>query len=531
MRVPSSWRPFRHRLFALLWLASLIANIGAWMYNAAAAWLMTSLDTHPVMVSLVQAASSLPMFLFALPAGALADIVDKRRFILALEILVTATSVLFAVLLSADLVTAWTLLLFVFLVSALAALEGPAWQSLVPQLVPKEDLPAAVGANSVGINISRAIGPALAGIIITGFGIVAPFWLDAFSNAGVIAVFLWWRTSQSTARPIPAERFVSAFRASFRYARNNRHLRATLARSVGFFLFASAYWALLPLVTRVQIGGGPELYGILLGAIGAGAVGCALGLPYLKAKLGANGLVGVGEACTAVSLLLFGFAREPATAVFASIIAGMSWIAVLASLNVSAQVALPDWVRGRGLAMYLAVFFGTMTIGSVLWGETAAFAGLSITHFIAATGALLAIPLTWHWKLQTGATIDLTPSMHWPEPIVTKAVKGDAGPVMITVEYRVGPKDRTAFLIAMDALSHERKRDGAYAWGVFQDTANDDVFLETFFVESWLEHLRQHNRVTKADRVLENNVRRFVHTTPKVTHYVATEQPARNATD
>jgi MFS family permease len=498
----------------------LVSNIGGWMYNAAAAWLMTTLDADPLVVSMVQAAASLPMFLFALPAGALADIVDKRRFILTLEILVTVVSASFAVLLSADLVNAWMLLLFVFLVSTLAALEGPAWQSLVPQLVPKEDLSAAVAANSVGINISRAIGPALAGVIITGIGIAAPFWLDAFSNAGVILVFLWWRTCQSPARPLPAERFASALRASFRYARNNRHLRATLARSVGFFLFASAYWALLPLVTRVQIGGGPELYGVLLGAIGAGAVGCAFVLPYLRAKLGPNVLVAAGEACTAVSLMLFGFAREPTIAVLASIMAGVSWIAVLASLNISAQVALPDWVRGRGLATYLAVFFGSMTIGSALWGEIAAVAGLSITHFIAAAGALLAIPLTWHWKLQTGAAIDLTPSMHWPEPIVTKAVKGDAGPVMVTVEYRVDPKDRAAFFTAIDALAHERKRDGAYAWGVFQDTAKEGLFLETFFVESWLEHLRQHKRVTKADRVLEDNVRRFVHGAPKVTHYI-----------
>ena len=196
--------------------------------------------------------------------------------------------------------------------------------------------------------------------------------------------------------------------------RNNRYLRATLARSVGFFLCASAYWALLPLVIRVQIGGGPEVYGLLLGAIGAGAVGCAFVLPYLRSKLGANGLVGTGEAGTALSLLLFGFAREPATAVWASIIAGASWIAVLASLNVSVQVALPDWVRGRGLAMYQTVFFGTMTIGSVLWGELAAVMGLSTANFIAAAGALLAIPLTWQWKLQTGAGVDLTPSMHWP---------------------------------------------------------------------------------------------------------------------
>jgi quinol monooxygenase YgiN len=174
--------------------------------------------------------------------------------------------------------------------------------------------------------------------------------------------------------------------------------------------------------------------------------------------------------------------------------------------------------------MYLAIFFGTMTIGSVFWGELAAFVGLSTTHFIAAAGALLAIPLTWQWKLQTGAGVDLSPSMHWPEPIVSKAVESDAGPVMVTVEYHVEPKDRVAFLAAMDAVARERKRDGAYAWGVFQDTANEGRFVETFFLDSWLEHLRQHKRVTKADRALENNVRRFARGAPKVVHYIAAER-------
>ena len=519
----SFWSPFRGRVFRLLWAATVVANIGGWMYNAAAGWLMTSLVSDPLMVSLVQAAASFPMFLFALPAGALADIIDKRRFILALEVLVTLVSVVFAVLVSTHLVTAWTLLLFMFVSSTLSALEGPAWQSIVPQLVAKEDLSAAVAANSVGVNISRAVGPALAGVIIAGFGIAAPFWLDAFSNVGVIAVFLWWRTSHGHLRTLPAERFKSAIRTGVRYSMNNRRLRATLLRAVGFFLFASAYWALLPLVARNQIAGGPELYGGLLAAIGCGAVGCAFMLPRLKAKLGTNGLVTLGEVGTAITLVLLGFAREPIMAVCASLIAGMSWIVVVASLNMSAQVALPDWVRGRGLAMYVTAFFGTMTAGSVLWGELAGLTGLPITHFFAAAGILLAIPLTRRWKLQTGAGIDLSPSMHWPEPIVTNAVENDAGPVMVTVEYRIDPASRDAFLIALEALSRERKRDGAYAWGVFQDTADEGRFLETFLLDLWLEHLRQHKRVTRADRVLQAHVRSYLKAETIVTHLIAAE--------
>lgn len=517
------WSPFRHKVFRLLWIATVAANIGAWMYSAAAAWLMTSLNPDPVMVALVQVATSLPMFLFAFPAGALADIIEKRRFILALEITVTIVSALFAALLTANLVGPTTLLLFMFMVGSCAALEAPAWQSIVPQLVPGDDLPAAVAANSVGVNISRAVGPALAGVLIASLGITAPFWIDAFSNLGTIAVFLWWRPRRQHQSSLPAEHFASAIRAGFRYVAYNRPLRATLGRAMGFFLFASAYWALLPLVARNQIAGGPELYGLLLGAIGAGAVGCAFILPRIKAKCGADGLVVLGEIGTAFTLALLAIAREPLLAVLACIIAGMSWIAAIATLNVSAQVSLPDWVRGRGLAMYVTVFFGSMTVGSVIWGEFAAVLGLSAAHFVAAAGALVAIPLTWRWKLQTGAAMDLTPSMHWPAPVLTTTVENDAGPVLVLVEYRIDPADREHFLDAVSTLVRERKRDGAYDWGVFQDTAEAGRFVETFLVESWLEHLRQHERVTNADRIVETKVRRFLRSPPVITHLIGAQ--------
>lgn len=516
----SAWRPFRHRLYSLFWIAAVVANIGWWMSSAAASWLMTSLNPHPLMVSLVQVAASLPMFLFALPAGALADIVDKRRFLLSLEITLTGGAAVFAALLSADMVGPAALLAFVFFVTTCFALEAPAWQSVVPQLVPREDLPNAIAANSLGVNLSRAVGPALSGVLIATVSIAAPFWMVVFSNVGIVAFFLWWRPRGKHASTLPTERFISAIRAGFRYAAYNRPLRATLARSVGFFFFASAYWALLPLVTRVQLSGGPELYGLLLGTIGAAAVACALMLPWLKSKFGADGLVVLGELGTAAALVLIGIARDPAIAVVGCLLAGMSWIAAIASLNTSAQLSLPDWVRGRGLAMYVTVFFGSMAAGSMLWGETASFLDLAPTHFIAAAGAVLAIPVTSRWKLQSDDLLDLTPSMHWPEPILASAVENDAGPVLILVEYRVKRTNRKAFLKALGAIARQRRRDGAYDWGIFEDTAEPGRFIESFLVESWIEHLRQHQRVTKADQVLEKKVRRLLHKAPVVTHFV-----------
>jgi predicted MFS family arabinose efflux permease len=523
-RSPSFLAPFRHTAFAVIWTATLISNVGWWMYSAASGWLMTSLNPDPLIVSLVQAASSLPIFLFAIPAGALADIFDKRKFLLVVESLTTAVSALYAVIVGFGLATPGNLLLFTFLIGAAGALTVPAWQAVVPQLVPKDDLPPAIAANSAGVNVSRALGPAFGGLVISAYGVVAPFWANALANLAIVGSLLWWRPRQGARTLLPAERFGQAVLAGLRYARHNQHLRATMVRAAGFFLFTSAYWALLPLISREQIGKGPEFYGVLLGAIGAGAVGGVFFLPWLKGKLGPDRLMALGALGQAVAMVLYGLARDPITALLASVIAGASWIAALATLGVSAQVALPDWVRARGLALYTTVFFGCLTLGSAAWGEIAVHVGLPAAHFLAAAGTVAATLLTWRWKLQTGAGVDLTPSMHWPAPITAQAIEQDRGPVLVTVEYRIRPQDREAFLEALAQLEHERRRDGAYAWGVFEDAAEAGRMVETFLVESWMEHLRQHERVTNADRLVQDAVHRFTLSgAPKVTHFIAAE--------
>ncbi len=513
--------PLRHPPYAVLWTATVVTNIGWWMYTAAAAWLMTDLSINPLMVSLVQVLSSLPMFLLALPAGALADIVDKRRLLIAAECAITVIAATFAVLVWLDRITPATLLLFTFLLGAGAAIVAPPLQSIVPLLIKRKDeLPAAVALNSVGVNISRAIGPALVGVLTVGVGVAAPFWINAVANFGSIGGLLWWRPPPTKSSRLPAERLFAAIRTGARYARNNPPLRATLFRAIGFFLFASAYWALLPLVARTQIGGGPTLYGILLSAIGSGAIVGATILPRLRATFSPDALVAGAAIGTALALGMFGMAREPWTALAASLLAGSCWIVAVSSLNVSAQYALSDWVRGRGLAIYVTTFSGAMALGSVLWGGLACIIGLSMTHFAAATCALLAIPLTRRWKLQGSGAIDLAPSMHWPAPIVAGQIENDAGPVLVTIEYAVFPNQREPFLAALDHLSAQRRRDGAYAWGVFEDTAERGKFIETYLVESWLDHLRLHERVTKADHAVEECVHNFLISEPKTTHLV-----------
>jgi MFS family permease len=508
-------------VFTILWIATIVSNIGGWMYGAAAGWLMTRLTQDAFVVSLVQVASSAPLFLLALAAGALSDIVDKRKLLIWGESATAVLSAIFAAVVWLNWITPASLLWFLFLLGVLAALTSPAWQAVVPSLVPKEDVPGAISANSVGFNLSRAIGPALAGAIIGPLGIAAPFVINAVSNLGVIGVLIRWREPRAATAALPPERFSSAVGIGLRYAINNVALRRTFVRTVAFFLFASSYWALLPLIARLRVSGGPAVYGFLLGAIGLGAVGAALVMPSWKRRLGADGLVAVASVGTTGALVLFAIAREPIVASLASIVAGASWIAGVATLNVSAQLSLPDWVRGRGLAMYMTVMFGSMTVGSALWGQVAVLTNLQIALFIAAGMMLVAIPLTWRWRLQTGEELDLTPSTQWPAPVVTRSVEGGDGPVLVTIEYRIGADKRQSFLQALYQLQHERLRDGANAWGIFEDTSQSGRFLETFLVPSWTEHLRQHERVTNADYVLQEHIIGQLEGEPQITHFVA----------
>lgn len=519
----STLDPLRHTAFTALWIATVVSNIGTWMQNAAAGWLMAGLTQDAFIVSLVQVATMLPAALLGLPAGALADIIDRRKLLIVINVALTIIVAALGFLVWLDRVTPAILLIFTFLAGAGAALIAPAWQAVVPLLVPRTDLQAAVSLNSVGINISRAVGPALAGLAIGTLGMAAPFWLNALSTLGVIAVLVWWRPADNTEHRLPPERFHSALRIGWRHARHNEHLTATLIRATGFFVFASAYWALLPLLARDQIATGPQLYGLLLGTIGVGAVGGAFLLPWLKAKLGPDRLVAAATAGTALALLLFGLAHSPGVALAAAMIAGLSWIAVLAPLNVSAQVALPAWVKGRGLALFVTVQFGAMTLGSALWGQLAKLTDLPTAHFVAAAGALVVIPLLARWKLQTGAALDLTPSMHWPAPVLSGDIDDDRGPVQVVVEYQIAPEERDAFLAAIRNLGSQRLRDGAYDWDIFEDAAAPGRMVEVFLVASWLEHQRQHHRVTLADQDVQAALLRFHKgaSPPLVRHLIA----------
>lgn len=511
---------FRYPVFTVVWAATVVSNLGSWVSTAASGWLMTSLNPDPFVVSLVQVATNLPLFLLALPAGAMTDIFDRRRFLIFSELAVMASCTILAIFVTSHLITPSSLLVMTALVSAAAAIGAPPWQAVVTELVPRSDLPSAVSLNSLGINISRAIGPALGGLLVGLFGFGPPFWIDAFSNAGVIGALLWWRRAPKR-KTVAPETLGGAMMLGLRHARYNPHLGATLIRTTAFFLFASSYWALLPVVARTQAHASPTLYGTLLGAVGVGAIVGALALPRLGVQWGANRLVAWCTAGTALAIALFALSREPPVALAVAVLAGFCWIGAVSSLNLSAQVALPEWVRGRGLAVYVTVMFGALSVGGLLWGELAALAGVQSSLLAAAAGGVLAIPLTWKWKLQTGASVDFTPSLHWPPPVTLHEVAGDRGPVLVTIEYQVGTENRARFLEALFRMSRERRRDGAYSWKLFEDPAVDGRFVEAFLTESWREHLRHHSRITRADRLQEEALRWCVKgNEPVITHLI-----------
>ncbi len=453
--------------------------------------------------------------------------IDSRRLLIAIELAILAVSVIFAGLVSLHLATPVLLLATTFLLGVGGALTSPAWGSTTPLLVPKEELDSATALNGVGFNIGRAAGPALSGLVIAAAGIAVPFWIFAASNAVIIAALIWWRKPRTATESLPAERLVSAVRAGVRHAVNNEWLRATLMRVIAFFPPASAYLALLPLLARHQISGGPPTYGILLGAIGIGAVGGSLALRWLKDELGPDRLVAAGSLGAAFALVLFGLANEPIVAICACLLGGASSTMVLTKLYVSAQVALPDWARGRGLAVFLTFIFGATTIGSAVWGKLSAMEGLPIAYFVAAAGVLLGIPLTWRWKLQTGLGIDFSPAVHWRAPTIPRKVENNRGPVLVVVEYRVDAANRAEFLGAVDELGHARRRDGAYAWGVYEDVGDAGRFLETFTVESWLELMHLRERVSNADEMIINRVRHLLAEAPRITLSVSSERPHR----
>ncbi len=521
-----SFAPLRQSAFAVLWVATVLGNTGTFMRDVASAWLVTELSASPMAVALIQVAGTLPIFLLAIPAGVLSDILDRRRLLIGIQIMLAAVSATLMTLAHTQLISVSSLLMLTLLGGIGAALMGPVWQSIVPELVPRAQLRDAVALNSLGINISRAIGPAVGGLLLATFGATVTYASDLASYVLVCGALLWWRRAPRAADELP-EQFAGALRAGLRYARGSRELHRVILRAVGYFLFASALWALLPLVARNLLRGDAAFYGLLLGAVGIGAIAGASLLPRLRARLDSDNLMLVAAFMTATVMGLLALAPPRWLGLTLLWVLGIAWIVALTTLNATAQAILPNWVRGRGLAIYLTVFNGSMAAGSLAWGGVAQRFGVPTTLLIGAVGLIGAAAILHRYRLPP-VDADLTPSNHWPEPLVVEPVEGDRGPVFVLVHYRIRREDRMPFLRALARLSQERRRDGASACGVTEDSSDANHIVEWFVVESWAEHMRQHQRVSHADADVQRELVRYQidDAPPVVEHLLALDMNA-----
>ncbi|HEX3633320.1 MAG TPA: MFS transporter [Casimicrobiaceae bacterium] len=505
----SAWSPLHNALFRSLWIATIVSNVGTWMQDVGAGWLMTSLSSSPSLVALVEAADSIPVMFLALPAGALADIVDRRRLLIAIQVYLLIVAGALGIMTLLDLTTVWVLLGFTFALGVGAAMMMPAWASIVPDLVRPDELSAAVALNSVAINASRAIGPAIAGLLVAAVGPWLVFVLNALSYVGILAVLVHWKREHRKSA-LPAERFFGAIRVGMRFVMHTSALQAVLVRGIAFFVFASATWSLFPLIVRRELGRGPEVYGFLLTCIGIGAIAGALVLPRLRARFSRDALVAGASALYALAALALAYLQNVGLLAVAMLATGMAWIAILSALQVAAQTTLPPWVRARGLAAFVVVLMGGMALGSILWGQVATRIGIPGALTAAAAGMVVAIALTFRFKLGHHGVLNFTPTMDWPAPVLAETPEPDSGPVLVTISYRVQEDKRAEFVTAMQEVGEMRRRNGAYFWQLFHDTGDPTRFIECFMDESWLEHLRQHERVSVADREIQRRAKQYM---------------------
>jgi MFS family permease len=495
----SALAPLSRPVFRALWLALIVSSLGSFMHDVGAAWLMATMAPNPVMVSLVQAAAMSPVFLLTLPAGALADIVDRRRYLLTVQTWLMCTAGLLGVLTLSGQTTEGLLLGLTFAMGCGTAMLMPAFAAMIPDLVPTTELTAAVTLNSIAFNVTRAVGPAIAGGVVAALGPGIVFVVNSISFVAVMWVIYRWRHTR-LAGSLPGERFLASIRGGLRYARQATSLHVILARGVAVFLCMSAPLAFLPLVVKQELGAGPQVYGLLLGCVGAGAVTAGLLLPRLRRRISADRVIALGSLGMALASLVLGNVRVIGWLCLGMALLGASWISAQSTLQVAAQLSLPNWVRARGLAMFIATFMGTMALGAASWGQVAHLTSIQTALDIAAAIGLAGILVTWPLRLSRYAPGDQSLADPVMEPTLTNPVEGEEGPVLVNVEYRIDAADTDAFLAAMQQVRRVRLRNGSAAWGIFQDTTDSQRFVEIFLDESWHAHLRQINRITREDR-------------------------------
>jgi MFS family permease len=513
----SSWAPLRQTAFRWLWLGMFITYLGTWMQVVGAQWLLVDAPNAATLVSLVQAAMTLPVMLLALPGGVLADSFDRRWLLFAVQVYFFVVGLVLTALTAAGLMPPALVIALILAFAVGAAVQLPAWQSTIPELVPRTQLRAAMRLEMVGVNLARAAGPAIAGVVIAASGVPVVFGLNALSVVFLaIALIFWHRPAGSQAR---RERFVPALRAGGRYVWHEPVVRRILLRVMLYIAPGMALWALLPLIASQRLGLGAAGYGALFGALGAGAIVTALVIGRIRDHLSTNGLLIAAGVIYAAALAMIVLVPNFPTALATLLFAGLAWTTVISTLIAELQLFLPVWVRARGIAIYMVTFTGSMTIGSLIWGLVAEGVGLQLTFFLAAAVMLGGVVAGIFWRVPETGHLDRETAVYWPEARLAFDPEPDTGPVMVTVEYFVAPEREAAFLDAMDHLRQSRRRTGASRWELYRDGDRPERFVELFTVPSWEEHMRQHaGRLTAIDQEVEEGALAFSDPPPRAEH-------------
>ncbi len=522
-RANSTWAPLRVRIFRALWLAALVSNIGTWMQTVGAQWMLVYQPHASILVALVQTADMLPDVMLAYIGGVLADTFDRRWLLIVVQGVLAILGMVLTILTIAGHMPPALLLTLTFLLGAGSAFSVPAYQAMIPDLIPRPQLPSASALGSININLARAVGPAIAGVLIERAGVGAVFALNTATFLVFGLVVAAWHPPADMVSRHP-ERFLPALRAGGRYVRHSPVVRRILVRSALFLVPASALWALLPLVASQRLGLGANGYGLLLGALGAGAVAGAFTLPRLRARLSINALLRAASLIFTAALIVLVLVPNAAVILIMLIPTGIAWIAVLSSMNAEMQLFLPAWVRARGLSVYQMVFFGAQAGSAVIWGVIAGSAGLITAFLIAAVVMAAEVAIIHIWPLLDTRGMDRSLAVYWPEPHLIVDPDPQAGPVLVTTTYTVAQENEQLFLQTMSWVRKSRLRTGAARWGLYRDGETAHRFLEIFVVPSWEEHLRQHReRLTGFDRQYEEQADALSNPSSQTAHFTGVD--------
>lgn len=509
MNQGATWYPLTHRPFRSFWSAGALVNLAIWMQTVGAAWIMAGLTESAWMVSLVQTAMTLPVFLFGLPGGVIADLVNRKYWLLFTQSLMLLASTLLCLLAFAGVLQAWSLLLLTFVLGTGSALSMSAWVAVTLTLIPREVVPAAVALNAISTNVARALGPAIAGLLIALAGQASMFLLIALCFLGVMLFLIYWRW-QRVPDVLPPETFMGGMRSGLRYIRHSIELTSSLKQVFVFTSCASALWALLPLVARDQLAMEADGYGMLMGALGAGAVIAAVNLTRLYRQFALRKLVVVGAVAFAMVSAAVAVLKIAWLVWVLLVVAGIAWMAVNATIATIVQTCAADWVRARVASVYLLMYMGAMALGGAIWGLVAEYLGTSNSLLISALAVVLGLWLTRDGVFALGSEVDYRSVSQTDKLVVAGEVAHSDGPVSVEISYRATAAAQADFIQAAYAVGQSRRRNGARNWRLYRDLADPERFVERFIVESWLDYLRQRARVTQADQIRETQLQRYL---------------------